>query len=95
MVARIASARVSLERIDELIGLYRETLRPIHEQAQGLLHHYWLVDRKSGEVRIVGLWDSQESIEAAIPTLEPARAQFWRGVGESATLEVYEVADEI
>ena len=95
MIARVASARLPPGRIDELIRLYTETLRPVHQQAKGLLHHYWLVDRKGGEIRIVGLWDSQESIDAAIPTLEPARERLWSGVGETATLEVYEVADEI
>jgi len=44
------SARVPPERIE----IYRETLRPVHQQAQGLLHRYWLVDRERGEVRIVG-----------------------------------------
>ncbi len=51
------SARVPPGRIE----LYRETLRPVHQQAQGLLHRYWLVDRERDEVRIVGPWDSQES----------------------------------
>ena len=95
MVARIASARVAPKRIDELLGLYRDTLRPAHRDAYGLLYHYWLVDRGSGEVRLVGLWDSQESIDAATPTLEPARERFWSVVGARVNLEVYEVADEI
>ena len=55
MVARIASARVAPGRIDELFGLYRDTLRPAHRDAYGLLYHYWLVDRGSGEVRLVSL----------------------------------------
>ena len=76
MIVRVASVRVAPERIDEMVSHYRETLRSVHEQCQGLRHHYWLVDRHSGEVRIVGFWDSQEALEAAKPTLEPARERY-------------------
>ena len=37
----------------------------------------------------------REALEAAIPTLEPARERFWRGFEETPTLEAYEVADQI
>jgi hypothetical protein len=46
-------------------------------------------------MRIIGFWDSQEALEAAKPTLEPAREQFWNEFQEAPTLEVYEVADQI
>ena len=94
MVVRIASVQVAPERIDELISCYRETVRPIHQQAEGLRHHYWLVDRQSGQMRIIGFWNSLEAIEAAKPTLEPAREWFWNQFQETPTLEVYEVADQ-
>jgi hypothetical protein len=45
MIVRIASAQVAPELIDEMISHYRETLRPVHEQCQGLRQHYWLVDK--------------------------------------------------
>ncbi len=86
--------QVAPERIDELVIRYRETVRPVHQQAQGLQHHYWLVDRQTGQIRIVRIWDSREAIEAAGPTLETAREWFWAQFGETPTLEVYDVADE-
>ena len=95
MIVRVASVRVAPERIDEMVSHYREVLRPVHEQCQGLRRHYWLVDRHSGEVRIVGFWDSQEALEAAKPTLEPARERYWEAYEERPTLEAYEVADEL
>jgi hypothetical protein len=54
-----------------------------------------LVDRHSGQMRMIGFWDSQEALEAAMPTLEPARQRFWSEFVETPTLEVYEVADEL
>ena len=46
-------------------------------------------------MRLIGLWDSREALEAALPTLEPARERLWEEFGEDPTLEVYEVADEL
>ena len=95
MIVRIASVQVASERIDEMISHYRETLRPVHEQCQGLRHHYWLVDRYNGHVKIVGFWDSQEALDTAKPVLEPARERYWEAYQETPTLEAYEVADAI
>jgi hypothetical protein len=99
MVARIDSLQVAAERIDEIISRYRErdNLRHMHLQTQGLLHQYWLVDRHSGQIEIIGFWESQEDIDAAMPTLEPALEGLWsefqEALQEAPTLEVYEVAD--
>jgi quinol monooxygenase YgiN len=95
MIVRIASVQVAPERIDEIVSRYRETVRPIHQQSEGLRNHYVLVDRHSGQMRMIGFWDSQEALEAAMPTLEPARQRFWSEFVETPTLEVYEVADEL
>jgi heme-degrading monooxygenase HmoA len=95
MIVRIASVQVAPERIDEIVGRYRETVRPIHEHSDGLRNHYVLVDRQSGQMRLIGFWESQEALQAAIPTLEPARERLWSGFDEIPTLEAYEVADRI
>ena len=95
MIVRIASVQVPPERIDEIVSRYRETVRPIHQQSEGLRNHYFLVDRRSGQMRIIGFWDSQEALEAAMPTLEPARERLWSEFQETPTLEAYDVADQI
>ncbi len=95
MIVRMASVRVAPERIDEIVGRYREIVRPVHQRSEGLHNHYVLVDRQGGRIRLIGLWDSQEALEAALPTLEPARERLWEECGEDPTLEAYEVADEL
>ena len=80
MIVRIASVQVAPDRIDEMISHYRETLHPVHEQCQGLRHHYWLVDRYNGHVKIVGFWDSQEALDTAKPALEPARERIGKRI---------------
>lgn len=95
MIVRMASVRVEPQRLDEIVGRYKETVRPIHQSSEGLRNHYFLVDRQSGQTRLIGLWDSREALEAALPRLEPARARLWEEFGEDPTLEAYEVADEL
>jgi hypothetical protein len=95
MIVRIARVQVAPNLIDEIVSRYRESIRPIHEQAEGLRNHYVLVDRHSGRMRLIGFGDSQEALDAAIPTLEPARERLWSGFEETPTLEAYELADEI
>jgi len=95
MIVRMASVQVEPERIEEIVSRYRETVRPIHQRSEGLRNHYFLVERQSGQIRIIGLWDSPEALEAALATLEPARARLWEEFGEDPTLEAYEVADEL
>ena len=95
MIVRMASVRVAPERIDAIVGRYRELVRPVHQRSEGLRNHYVLVDRHSGQMRLIGLWDSPEALEAALPRLEPARELLWEEFGEDPTLEAYEVADEL
>ena len=95
MIVRIASVQVAPERIDTIVSRYRETVRPIHQQSEGLRNHYVLVDRHSGQMRLIGFWDSQEALEVAKPALEPAREQLWSEFEETPTLEAYEIADQI
>jgi len=95
MIVRMASARVEPERIDEVVSRYRQSVRPVHQRSEGLHNHFVLVDRQSGQLKLIGLWDSQEALEAALPTLEPARERLWEEFGEDPTLETYEVADTL
>lgn len=54
MIVRMASVRVAPERIEEIVGRYRETVRPVHQRSEGLRNHYVLVDRQSGQMRLIG-----------------------------------------
>ncbi len=67
----------------------------MHQQSDGVLNHYVLVDRQSGQMRFMGFWESSEALQAAIPTLEPARERLRDEFQETPTLAAYEVADEL
>lgn len=95
MFVRVLRVDVEPGRIDPIVGRYRETVRPIHEQAAGLRRHFVLVDRTEGRITMLGFWHSQESLDQVAPTLEPARERLWREFRQTPTLETYDVADEL
>jgi hypothetical protein len=82
IIVRMASVQLAPERIDEILRRYREIVRPVHQRSEGLRNHYVLVHRPSGQMRLIGLWDSQEALEMALPTLEPAVSGCGRSSGK-------------
>ena len=95
MIARVLRADVGSARVDEVVAAYRTHVRPIHERAAGLRHHYVLADRDVGRIVIIGVWESLDAVQAVAADLEPARERLWSAFGTPPELEVYEVADEI
>jgi hypothetical protein len=93
MLVRTVSAEIGPERLEDFVRRYRETVRPVNERCAGLRDHYVLVDRQSGRAMVIGVWDSLEALEAAAPTLEPARERLWDDFPETPDLQAYEVAD--
>jgi quinol monooxygenase YgiN len=88
MIARVAAVQVAPERVDEVVRRYRTLVRPVHEGLEGLRNHYVIVDRQSGQMKFIGLWASNESVDAARAELEPARRRLWDESVEKPTLEV-------
>ncbi len=95
MFARVLRVDVAPDMIDAVVAAYRDTVRPIHEQALELRQHYVLVDREAGRIELVGVWESAEAVAAIAPVLEPARQRLWARFGADPLLEAYDVADEL
>ena len=64
MIARTLSVQVPTDRLDAVLETYREDVRPIHARAEGLRQHYVLVDRETGRIEIIGVWDSVAAVAA-------------------------------
>jgi quinol monooxygenase YgiN len=95
VIARVVRVEVEPDKIDSIVSRYRETARPIHQQASGLRNHYVLVDREIGRITMIGVWDSQEALADVAATLEPARERLWRDFSDMPAIERYEVADQL
>lgn len=95
MIARTLRVQLPVDRIQQVLEAYREDVRPIHARAGGLRQHYVLVDRQSGWIEIIGVWDSADDVARVAPELERARRRLWGRFGTDPPLQVYEVADQL
>jgi len=83
----------SPERIDESIGLDRETIIPEARKMQGFKGLYLLVDRKTGKQIAIALWETEAGLHASAEAANRLREQFVQTVAaQPAKVEVYEVA---
>lgn len=95
MIARTLRVQVPVDRIDGVLQAYREDVRPIHARAAGLRQHYVLVDRRTGWIEVIGVWDSADDLARIAAELEPARQRLWERFGANPPVGVFEVADEL
>ena len=95
MIARVLRVDVPPDWIDAVIDAYREDVRPIHAGAAGLRQHYAFVNRETGRIEIIGVWESAEAVGGIAAMLEPARQRLWAPMRTSPPLEIFDVADEL
>lgn len=60
MFARLTRARIRVDRIDEFIKRYEESVVPAAKSQKGYRGAYLLVDRKTGEGVAITFWASEE-----------------------------------
>lgn len=60
MFARLTITKIKIERIDEAIKLYEESIVPDAKSQKGFKGLYVLMDRETGNAVSITLWDSEE-----------------------------------
>jgi heme-degrading monooxygenase HmoA len=60
MFARLTISKIKIERIDEAIKLYEESIVPDAKSQKGFKGLYVLMDRETGNGVSITLWDSEE-----------------------------------
>jgi heme-degrading monooxygenase HmoA len=60
MIARVTSYQVSLDKLDEDVKAFRESVIPAAKLQKGYRSGYLLTDRKTGKCVSIGFWDSEE-----------------------------------
>ncbi len=60
MFARLTTVQIKLNRIDEFIKRYEESVVPAAKTQKGYCGVYLFVDRKTGNGVAVSLWDKEE-----------------------------------
>ena len=65
MFARLTIVQVNINKMDENIKLYKETVIPTGKSLKGYREAYYLTDRKTGKCISIGFWDSEEDAIAS------------------------------
>ncbi len=60
MFARLTKVQVNVDRLDETIKLFEESVIPAAKSQKGYRGAYLLTDRKTGKGVAIALWDSEE-----------------------------------
>ncbi len=64
MFARVTNVQTKVDKIDETINLFEESVLPAAKSQKGYRGAYLLTDRKTGKGVSISLWDSEEDAVA-------------------------------
>ena len=64
MFARLTTVQVNVEKIDEVIKIFNDSVVPAAKSQTGYSGAYLLTDRKTGKGCALSLWDSEEDAVA-------------------------------
>jgi heme-degrading monooxygenase HmoA len=96
MYSAITTIHIKPEKIDELISLYMDVSKAILPQAhsQGLRSVRLLVNRTTGKVLTVGLWETQEQAQAwdKNPAFGEALAKLEESLAAPPSREYFEIS---
>ena len=65
MYARVFSAQLQADKLDEATRLVQESIVPVARQQQGFKDLLWLIDRHAGKGMIISLWESEADRSAS------------------------------
>ena len=64
MFARLIMVQLQADKIDEAIRVFEDGVMPAVQRQKGNHGGYFLTDRKTGQIAVIGFWDSEEDIIA-------------------------------
>lgn len=93
MHARVTTLQADTSKLEEGIRFFRDEVVPVARQQRGFKGARLLVDRSSGKVQAVTLWENAEAVQAAETAMNQQRSQGAQTLGATgATTEVFEMA---
>ena len=95
MYIRVVRGKTRPGRADELAAQWREFVLPRLQQAPGLVHAYFGVDRGADTTVGVSVWERPPDEAAMNRVVEEFRSRVGELVPEPPTVEGYEVAVDV
>jgi quinol monooxygenase YgiN len=91
MHARVNTAQIQPDQIDEAVAALRALVPRARQQAPGLKSALVAGDRRTGKTVIVSVWESEAAWEAGEPLYQEAMRELGPFLAEPPTREGYEV----
>ena len=99
MYARVTTAQLPPERLDMSAPVMPDDVRQALAREPGFKGTFFLLDRQSGKVMTIGLWESEAAVQASAAghqeRLAASRIALGMEAGPEPVVEVFEVVDEI
>jgi hypothetical protein len=95
MYARVVTGQFSPDKLDEAIQLWQEMVAPSVKQQKGFKNARFLVDRKSGKVTSMGLWETEADLLASVQWNQGQLAKFVSLFVAPPNVEHYELVGEV
>jgi len=95
MHARLVTSQFQLDKLEEALQLYRESILPEVRQLPGFKGRMVLGDRSKGKVITLTLWESEADARASgegSAFMQASVAQFAPFYAAPSVIEIYEVA---
>jgi len=94
MHARLVTSQFQLDKLEEAIQLYRESILPVVRQLPGFKGYTGLVDRSRGKAVALTLWESEADARASgegSAFMQASLAKFAPLYAAPPVIEIYEV----
>ena len=95
MYARLVTGSIASDKLDEAIRLWRETVAPSVRQQPGFKGAHLLVQRKTGKVASMGLWETEANLHGTIDWNQEQIDKFAVFFTAPPSVELYELVAEV
>ena len=94
MYARLVTGAIAPDKLDEAIRLWQETVAPSVRQQPGFKGARLLVQRKTGKVASMGLWEAEANLQSTVEWNQEQIARFAGFFTAPPNVEHYELVAE-
>jgi steroid delta-isomerase-like uncharacterized protein len=93
--ARLVTGQIAPDKLDEAIRLWQESVAPSVKQQKGFKSARLLVERKTGKVASMGLWETEADFQGTVEWNQAQLAKFAGLFTVPPSVEGYEVVAEV
>lgn len=95
MYARLVTGLIAPDKLDQAIRLWRDSVAPSVKQQKGLKSARLLVERKTGKIASIGLWETEADVQGTVEWNQGQIAKFAGLFTTAPLVEHYEVVVEV